>query len=69
LVFFHLIKLAFTIGIESSFQVVEISNQWLHFLSSSSKGVFSSATMIVILDRFQESCERLDSLTNCSSNP
>jgi hypothetical protein len=25
--------------------------------------------MIVILDRFQESCERLDLLTNCSSNP
>jgi hypothetical protein len=27
LVFVHLIKLAFTVGIESSFQVVEIRNQ------------------------------------------
>jgi hypothetical protein len=40
LVFFHFIKLAFTIGIESSFQVVEIPNQWLHFLSSSSNRCF-----------------------------
>lgn len=48
LVFFHFIKLAFTIGIESSFQILEIRSQWLHLLSSSSKGVFPSDTMIVI---------------------
>jgi hypothetical protein len=28
----HFIKLAFTIGIESSFQILEIRSQWLHSL-------------------------------------
>jgi hypothetical protein len=33
LVFAHFIKLVFTIGIESSFQILEIRSQWLHLLA------------------------------------
>jgi hypothetical protein len=48
LVSVHFIKLAFTIGIESSFQVLEIRSQWLHCLAPVATGVFPSDTMIVI---------------------
>jgi hypothetical protein len=41
LVLVHFIKLAFTIGIESSFQILEIRSQWLHSLSSSSNRCLS----------------------------
>ena len=41
LVFVHPIKLALTIGIESSFQILEIRSQWLHSLSSSSNRCLS----------------------------
>jgi hypothetical protein len=41
LVFAHFIKLAFTIGIESSFQILEIRSQWPHLLSSSSSRCLS----------------------------
>jgi hypothetical protein len=47
LVFVHFIKLALTIGIESSFQILEIRSQWLHYLAPAA-GVFRSDTVIVI---------------------
>jgi hypothetical protein len=48
LVFVHFIKPAFTIGIESSFQILEIGSQWLHYSAPAAAGVFRSDTMIVI---------------------
>jgi hypothetical protein len=41
LVFVHFIELAFTIGVETSFQILEIRSQWLHSPSSSSNRFLS----------------------------
>jgi hypothetical protein len=67
LVSVHFIKLAFTIGIESSFQVLEIRSQWLHYLAPAATGVFPSDTMIVIFGQVPGATSA--SVWQCDRNP